>query len=315
MPGDHEVSFKDSISSPTLGYSFAITHSIAAALATVVGKWNLTAISPLLMNSLIFTIATVILSVTMLPRQGVRRVFCHNRNGWYWISLFTACSWLAIWAFWAGVQKIDPSLAAFLNRAEVLIAVLLGVIALKERFGWLETSGLLLSIAGIVVMRLYLQVECNTGFWLVLLGAFFFGITEFVSKLAVRYVQPIVLAYLRNMFMAAAYWLTFLISGESLDGIETVWPGVLALGFLGPIASRVMYLFALRRLSLSKVAVISQTQPIFVIAIALIALAKVPTLREIAGGILLTVGCLLMILGRPALRNGSNPSGQCTNKQ
>ena len=172
----------------------------------VIGKWNLMAISPLLMNSLIFSVAAVVLSSILLPAKGIRNVFTLTRKGWLWVGLFAGSSVFALWAFWAGVQKMDPSLAAFLNRVEVFIAILLGIIFLKERFTRWETLGALLSVAGILVMRLTLRVEYSEGFWLVLLGSLFFGITEFISKIAVRHVEPTVLTCIRAAFMAVVLW-------------------------------------------------------------------------------------------------------------
>ncbi|MBU1317676.1 MAG: DMT family transporter [candidate division Zixibacteria bacterium] len=281
------------------GYAFAVGSTFASGLATVVGKWNLAHISPLLMNSLIFLIATIFLSVTLLPaRGGIKNVFRLSAKGWFWIAMFVISSLLAVWGYWAGVQRMDPTLATFLNRAEVMVAIILGMIFLRERFTKVETLGVLLSIAGIIVMRLTLRVEYTSGFWFVLGGAFFFGITEFVSKIAVRYVEPLILGYIRNMMLALLYWIAFGAVGRGFDGLSSVWPGVLALALIGPVAARLMYLTALNKLELSRVAVISQSQPVFVILIALLALGQLPTFREITGGVLLTLGCVIMILSR-----------------
>ncbi|MDH3892851.1 MAG: DMT family transporter [candidate division Zixibacteria bacterium] len=280
---------------PTLGYVFALTSAVGAGLATVIGKWNLEAIPVLLMNGCIFTTATVALSVGWLPFAGFKKAFVLTRQGWFWVAMFTVTSLLAVWAHWAGVQRMDPTLAAFVNRAEVPIVIVLGVIFLKERFSRWETLGLLLSIVGIVVMNLTLRIEYTTGFWLALLGALLFGMTEFVSKIAVRHVPPVTLAYLRNLFMAPIYWLMFAATGASLEGLDRVWPGVLALGLVGPILGRMMYVLALRRMELSKVAVISQSQPVYVVLIALFVLGQLPSVRETVGGIFLVAGCILMV--------------------
>jgi uncharacterized membrane protein len=281
------------------GYAFSIVSTFGAGLATVVGKWNLESITPLLMNSLIFSVATVMLTVTFVPRQGLRKIFDQSGTAWLWIVLFTASSWFAIWAFWTGVQRMDPSLAAFLNRVEVPIAIILGIIFLRERFTLFETIGAALSIGGIIIMRMTLRIEYSEGFWWVLVGSFFFGLTELISKIAVRHADPTVLAYIRNMFLAATYWIAFAGSGQDGGDLGRVWPGVIALGFIGPILSRLSYLQALKRLTLSKVAIISQGQPVFVILIALLAFGHLPTFREFIGGIFLTVGCSLMIISRP----------------
>ncbi|MEW5995107.1 MAG: DMT family transporter [Candidatus Zixiibacteriota bacterium] len=292
--------------SATTGYILAVVSTASAGLATVVGKWNLESIGPLLMNSLIFSVASVAMGAVLLPTRGLKAVVTHSRRGWFWLGLFSATSWLAVWAFWAGVQRMDPSLAAFLNRSEVLIAIMLAMVFLKERFNRVETLGAVLSIAGIIIMRLTLRVDYSAGFWYVLLGSLFFGLTEFVSKIAVRYVEPVLLAYVRNTFMAIGYWIVLLSGGVRYDGLEKVWPGVLALGLIGPILSRMVYLLALKRLDLSKVAIISQGQPVFVILIALLALGQLPTFREAVGGLFLMVGCLIMIAGRSRMMDRVN---------
>jgi uncharacterized membrane protein len=290
------------------GYIFAVCSAVATAMATVVGKWNLAAISPLLLNSLIFTVATALLSVSLVPAWGVGRVFRHNRRGWLWILAFTFTSLVALWAYWTGVQLMDPSLATFLNRTEVPIAIMLGIIFLKERFTTTETIGAILSIAGIVIMRITLRVEYSDGFWFVLGGSVFFGLTEFVSKIAVRHVHPMILTYLRNGFMAVMFWIVFLSIGGSYDGLDRVWPGVIALGFLGPLLARGLYLTALKRMELSKVAVISQSQPIFVMILAYSFLSQLPTFREMIGGLFIIAGVILMALSR--YRPGMNRAGQ-----
>lgn len=278
------------------GYFIAAFSTVSSGLSTVVGKWNLESIPTMLMNSLIFTIATIILSGPLIAKRGLRGLFSLSRKAWLWVMLFTVSSWFAVWAFWAGVNRMDPTLAAFLNRAEVPVAIALGIVFLKERFTKFETLGAILAIAGIVVMRITLRIEYSSGFWLVLLGSLLFGVTEFISKIAVSHVEPTVLAYIRNGLLAVGYWTVLLTTDYSFDGLNRVWLGVLALGLLGPILSRLFYLKALQRLQLSKVAVISQSQPVVVVLVSLLAFGQLPTLREIAGGILLTSGCLILVI-------------------
>ena len=281
-----------------IGYIFSFSSAFFAACATVAGKWNLGSISALLLSAMIFSIATVIMSVAYIPFNNLKKIFAIKREGWIWLLLFTTSSFLAIWLFWAGIKNIDPSLGAFLNRTEVMIAILMGIIFLGERFNRIETLGAILSIGGLVIMRLSLRVEYTYGFWLVLAGSFFFGLTEFFSKKTVRHVPPIIAVYLRNLMMSVMYWIILAGGDFNFEGLRQVWPGVLALGIFGPILSRMLYMMALKRLELSKVAVISQTQPIYVICLALIFLQQLPTFREIVGGLFLLVGCLTMVLGR-----------------
>lgn len=289
--------------SPRSGYIIALVSSFGAGAGTVIGKWNLESISPLLMNATVFSIGTLMLSAWIFPRNGFKNAFRLSRRGWFWLAMFSLSSWVAVMTYWSGVQKMDPTLASFLNRSQVLVAIFLGIFFLRERFRTIETVGAILSITGIVIMRLTLRGEYSAGFWLVLVGSLFFGITEFVSKIAVRHVEPSILTYLRNALLAVSYWVVFFTTDLTFDGLDQVWIGVIGLGFFGPILSRMLYVMALQRLDLSKTAVISQSQPIWVILIALFFLNQLPTIREVVGGVFLLFGCVLMIAGqwRPAL--------------
>jgi drug/metabolite transporter (DMT)-like permease len=278
-----------------VGYALAVCSSVAGALAVVVGKWNLQSITPLLMNCLIFSIPAVIFTIVLLSTKGWRHLYVHSGQAWRWIGLFSASSIGALWFFWAGVQKMDPSLAAFLNSFEVLITIFLAVILLSERLNRWETMGALVSVTGLVIMRMSLRIEYGSGFWLVLLGAICFGITEFVSKIAVRYVAPSVLTCLRSTFMATAFWLAFLVTGEDFGGLKTAWLGVIGLGILGPIIARMFYLWTMQRLEVTKAAIVAQMSPAFVLILAFGVLDQHPTLRELVGGILIVSGCVFMI--------------------
>jgi len=285
-------------SSSLSGYLFAAGSTTAAGLATVLGKWNLEAVSPLTMNCLIFSIAALLLGLWHLPLHGFTDIRRIPARGWLWLSLFALSSWGGILLFWAGVQKMDPSLAAFLNRSEVPVAILLAVFLLRERLNRWEVVGAVISICGILIMRATMRIEYSEGFWLVLSGSVLFGLTELFSKMVVRYADPVLVTFLRNLAMAALYWLVFSSVQADFDGVNLVWPGIIALGIVGPILSRMNYLQALKRMELTKVAVISQGQPVVVILIALIFLAQLPTLREMLGGIVLTSGCILMVAAR-----------------
>lgn len=67
---------------------------------------------------------------------------------------------------------------------------------------------------------------------------------------------------------------------------------------MGPILTRPIYLAALKHIEVSKVALINQSQPVFVAIMALVALNQTPAPREIIGGLFVIGGCLVIILGR-----------------
>ena len=295
----------DHVQVPIHGYAFAGGSALASAITTVLGKWNLRVINPLLLNCLIFTTATAIMTFMVFCTRHRTRVVRHIRAGWLWLGFFSLSSVFALWFFWAGVQQMDPSLASFLNRTQVLLVILFGVVFLRERFTRGEALGGTVSIAGIIVMRVSLRMEYSLGFWYVLIGAILFALAELFSKLSVRFIAPVIVTYLRALFVAVVFWIALLGTGADFRGLKQVWPGVIALGFMGPVVARLSYLFALKHLDLSKVAVISQIQPVFVLLLAAVAMGQLPTFREATGGVLLVTGCVVMVVARYRLRRSA----------
>jgi uncharacterized membrane protein len=282
---------------PARGYILAVAAALGTAIATIVGKWNLTWVSPTVMNAGIFTVAAIVFSAqAALFGQHVPRNI--SRKGWLLLAGFCFCSILAIWLFWAGLQRMDPTLAAFLNRSEVILTILLAIVFLHERFTGGEALGAVLCIGGIVVMRLTLRVEFSVGFWLVLIGAVFAGINEFIAKIAVRHVPVRTIMWFRSVILAVVFWLILAARNESVSGLKTVWPGIVLLGLVGPVLARLAYMNALKLIPLTRAAVVAQTYPVFVLLLSLAVWGQVPTLREMTGGMAIVTGCVVMILTR-----------------
>ena len=94
------------------------------------------------------------------------------------------------------------------------------------------------------------------------------------------------------------FGIAVLLVGTSFEGVGSVWWGILIIALAGPILTRPMYLYALKYLELSKVALINQSQPVFVAILAFLMLQQSPAPREVIGGLLVIGGCLLVIVGR-----------------
>jgi drug/metabolite transporter (DMT)-like permease len=282
----------------SLGYLFSGMSALFASVSIVAGKWTLLGISPLALNALVFPMGAVVLGLGMIPQKRWKRILALTKKAWGWTLAFTILAFVAIWTYWIGIKMMDPTLASFLNRTETLVTILLGVVVLGERFSRGEGLGALLVLGGIVLMKFTLRVEYSTGFWVVLFSAVCFGTAEFVAKIAVRHVDPLTLSFVRNLISAMMFWVVVVFVGTSFVGVRSVLWGVIIIAFMGPILTRPIYLVALKHIEVSKVALINQSQPVFVAVMALLALNQTPAPREIIGGLFVIGGCLLIILGR-----------------
>jgi drug/metabolite transporter (DMT)-like permease len=269
-----------------------------ASVLIVSGKWTLHTISPLALNALVFTIGAIVLGLAMLPQKRWRRISAIDARGWRWTIAFSVLAFVAIWTYWIGLKMMDPTLASFLNRFETLVTISLGIVILGERFTKGEGLGTFLMLGGIVLMKFTFRAEYSAGFWVVLFAALCFGTAEFIAKIAVRYVDPLTLSFLRNVITSVLFWIAVAFMGTSFEGAGSVWWGILIVAFAGPILTRPIYLYALKYIEVSKVALINQSQPVFVAILALIALSQTPAPREILGGLFVIGGCLLIIISR-----------------
>jgi drug/metabolite transporter (DMT)-like permease len=289
---------KDDPTNPSLGYLYSFISAMMASALIVAGKWTLYAISPLALSALVFPIGAVLLGLTMIPRKRWKRILAMDRRGWIWTVAFSVLAFVAIWTYWIGIKMMDPTLASFLNRSETLVTISLGILILGERFSRGEGLGAFLVLAGIVLMKFTFRAEYSTGFWVVLFSAVCFGTAEFFAKIAVRYVDPLTISFLRNVITSVLFWIAVAFVDTSFEGVRSVWWGILIIAFAGPILTRPIYLYALKHIEVSKVALINQSQPVFVAILALVALSQTPAPREIIGGIFVIGGCLLIIASR-----------------
>ena len=283
------------------GYLYASLSAMMASILIVSGKWTLHTISPLALSALIFTIGAIVLGLAMLPRKRWKRISAIDARGWRWTIAFSVLAFVAIWTYWIGLKMMDPTLASFLNRFETLVTISLGIVILGERFTKGEGLGTLLVLGGIVLMKFTFRAEYSAGFWVVLFAALCFGTAEFIAKIAVRYVDPLTLSFLRNVITSVLFWIAVAFMGTSFEGAGSVWWGILIVAFAGPILTRPIYLYALKYIEVSKVALINQSQPVFVAILALVALSQTPAPREIIGGLFVIGGCLLIIISRKKL--------------
>jgi drug/metabolite transporter (DMT)-like permease len=287
---------------PNAGYFFALLSAMMGAVLIVTGKFVLYSISPLALNAIIFPVGAVVLGLAMLPGKKWKRIARMDSKGWGWTLAFSLLACVAIWTHWIGIKMMDPTLASFLNRFETLVTISLGMMILGERFTWGEALGAFLVLGGIILMKVTFRAEYSLAFWIVLFSAVCFGTAEFFAKMAVRYVDPLTISFLRTVITAIFFWIAVPIVGTSFEGAKSVWWALIILVFAGPVLVRPIYLYALKHLEVSKVALINQSQPVFVAILALVALSQTPAPREVFGGLIVIGGCLLIIISRGKVR-------------
>jgi drug/metabolite transporter (DMT)-like permease len=242
-------------------------------------------------------IAALVLSAVILVSGRGAQVRALSARGWIWLAGISALTFFSYWTLFAAIDLLDPTVASFLGRTETLVTIFFGVVFLGERFRRKEIAGALLVLAGTIVIRYAGGVAISRGFFLCILAAFCWGISEGLAKVALRAVEPLVFTWGRCLLLAPVFLAAAAASPEGivLPRTAETWWAVIGVALAGPVVARYLYLKSLTVLPVSRVALIHQFQPIWVAAAAGILLKTIPTAREWAGGALIIMGCLLLV--------------------
>lgn len=289
------------MSEPGKGYSFAVMSALLSGANYVLGKVVLANLSPAHLVALIFVIATLIQGIWAAQSGSWRGVWRCSARGWGWVGLFSALSIAALITLWTGVKYLDPTVAAFIGRLQTLVAIFLGIYLLKEQFRLLEGIGGLVVILGVVIIYSSAHVEMSVWFWVMVLSALLWGLTEVVAKVALRHIEPVPLSLVRTAIVAVFFLMIMIIDGRPLFNLGQLWWGVIGIALMGPTLARLVYLMALKRIDLSKASLVNQVQPLFVSVVSFTFLGVIPTLREWMGGVCILGGCMVMVVGRGRL--------------
>jgi drug/metabolite transporter (DMT)-like permease len=199
---------------------------------------------------------------------------------------------------------------------EVPITVLLGVIILKERFtGWEIIGGILVTF-GAVVMKYHAPPSLSQGFWWIIFSSGCFGLMEALAKMKIKDVPPSIFLTVRNpivvillgglgfLHLKGVVTLPFSPEFLKLPDDPAKWILITVVtGFTGSFGARILYLYALIHIEVSKTALVNQTQPLFVAVLSMLFLTIYPTSREVAAAVLILTGCVLLIQRRSRRKN------------
>jgi drug/metabolite transporter (DMT)-like permease len=282
------------------GYGHAVLSAFWSAVMIVVSKWVMTDIDPISLAALIMSIGAIAVAVWITARRNWSEGRTLRGTGWKWSIGLSALFLLVILASLFAIRMMDPTVVAFVSRVETLVAILLGVWFFGERFTRVEAVGAVFVVGGVVALRYAGGIAVERGFWIILTASIGFGVAEALAKKTVSIVDPYIFALVRNIFLgvtcfAAAFALP---SGLQVPEDALGWLAVVGIGVSGPFLGRVHFLRALQIIHISKTALVSQSQPIFVALVSFFVLSTIPSQREWLGGAIIILGCVLLIAGR-----------------
>ena len=197
----------------------------------------------------------------------------------------------------------SPTLLILLTRSEIIIAMLLSWLFLKEIISVRVWMSVVAIIAGIVVMKLdSLSFELTN--WSAILWAictaFSLAVMVVLAKSIIHEINPQVLNASRLALGLVILWsLAEVRSGVAVLQV-TEWKWLALAAFCGPFLGRVSYNYALRYLTVSKLVIISSFSPVTTLIFEFLVFGTLISWFEALGGTIMLAGILWVFL--PGLR-------------
>jgi drug/metabolite transporter (DMT)-like permease len=196
----------------------------------------------------------------------------------------------------------NPTTISFLSNLTPIFVTILGIRFLGERFNFVEAVGIILTIAGVILITYTRDTTISEFFgagsgW-ILVSSVFSSISIVTAKSRIKNIHPGILTLNRVVLLFVVAVGAMLIRQESftISGRATL---NMAIGsMLGPFLTGLAQYSSLRYIEASRTMIIQSTRSLFVLVGAMIYLSILPQMLQLIGGIITIVGVIIMTWGK-----------------
>lgn len=192
---------------------------------------------------------------------------------------------------WSGLACLNPVLSSLIWRFFPVLAILSGVLFLKEKLSRYEVVSMIIMLLGSFISVCGRWQLVGKGVILTLLAAVVGAIQLLIAKTQTDKVHPNILVAYRVGIGAVITAIWAFVSGRADFDVEArYWAVTLAGAFLGPCASFLLTFRSYRYWALSQSSLVLTIQPLLVLPLAYVFLNSLPTFKDIVGGVIILTG-------------------------
>lgn len=248
---------------------------------------------PVKMLMLLWFVSAAAVSTVIVIIYQKLNPLSYFKNNWKEGLILGFVNALASGLWFASISLIGASLTTFLLRFMTIFLIGFGILFLREKLGIREIIGAIIAIAGAFLINFETDNLLIFGTLIALLAAFIIAVQEFIGKIYVARIKPVVLASMRTTFTLPF----LLVFAASTGSISTVSSGNLTLIIIGStLSAAIGFIFwykALETTDVSKAAIIRTLDPFIVLAYAFMIFRTTPKIPELIGGTLIVAGVIL----------------------
>jgi drug/metabolite transporter (DMT)-like permease len=276
------------------GYLFAFLAALGYGSASTLGKFSLSAASPLLIAS----IAGIIGGAMLFPYKPSTRI---ERNNILPFLVVTFCgAILGPLLFYTGLQHTSAVSTALLSNGELLFTSIIAILIFRERLSRRQYLASILVVFGIVAISTNLDLSGTilqgslTGNLLILGATVSWGIENNIARVLSERMNTIVMARYRNLLAGLVLLAIILASRTPIALGSQTLPFVILTGIIPVGLTTVLLFSALGRIGAVRTLLVFSTGSLFGILYAHLFLGEAITPVQIGGGAVLFTGIVLI---------------------
>lgn len=283
---------------PLRGYFFIVGTAFFTAISYVFGKSVDKNLNPETVTLFWFSGAAFfsMLTAIMIPSQ--RSELRHVRK---YMTIFVMSSVVtaigsALWII--SLRTIGPPLTSFLMKFQTLFSLFLGMVFLGERLNRWETVGIILTIAGGLIVAYQREVSLILGTLVALLAAFFYSLLSFLVKRFAQHLNMFAVANLRSLGVAVVLFVYLISTGRfQMPGLRDLTFMVLG-GVTGAYIAKASQFESIKLIGVSQSTAVMSLESLFVVIFSYFIFNDLPSTIKLIGGIGTIIGVVFLVIFR-----------------
>ncbi len=288
----------ETIKYPLRGYFFIVGTAFFTAVSYVFGKSVNKNLNPETVTFFWFSGAAFfsMLTAIMIPSQ--RSELRHVRK---YMTIFVMSSVVtaigsALWII--SLRTIGPPLTSFLMKFQTLFSLFLGIVFLGERLNRWETVGIILTIAGGLIVAYQREVSLILGTLVALLAAFFYSLLSFLVKRFAQHLNMFAVANLRSLGVAVVLFVYLISTGRfQMPGLRDLTFMILG-GVTGAYIAKASQFESIKLIGVSQSTAVMSLESLFVIIFSYFIFNDLPSTIKLIGGIGTIIGVVFLVIFR-----------------
>jgi drug/metabolite transporter (DMT)-like permease len=241
-----------------------------------------------------FICAFIVLAIVPSQRKETKNLGRYKKIFIY-SSILTSIG-AALWI--VSIQTIGIPLTSFLMKAQTLFSLLLGMIFLGERLNRGESVGIVITIAGGIVVAYQREFSLLVGTFTALGAAFFYSLLSFIIKKVAQDLNMLLVATLRALGVSIVVFTYLIITGKfalpaPIDFIYMVLGGI-----TGAYIAKACQFQAIKMIDVSRTTAVLPMESLFVVLLSYFIFHEIPSVIKLLGGAAIITGVIFLIIYR-----------------